>query len=150
MDIVAQEKKTNKRYLPHTLDTRVGAVNLYRFTHDIDFVLRRYHISKASLMRWNKQFDGTRESLMDKSQCPHRGRAEVDSGLSSPDAEHQYLRTVRKALAGKKAAVAIPAPCTGFLSVWAAVERWNPPGKSPNTWDIMIHQQNWAKSGKWT
>ncbi|MCD8054939.1 MAG: DDE-type integrase/transposase/recombinase [Lachnospiraceae bacterium] len=71
MDIVAQKKKQNKRYLPHTLTTRVGAVNLYRFTHDIDFVLRRYHISKASLMRWNKQFDGTKESLLDKSHRPH-------------------------------------------------------------------------------
>ena len=71
MDIVAQEKKTNKRYLPHTLTTRIGAVNLYRHTHDINFVLRRYHISKASLMRWNRQFDGTRESLKDKSHRPH-------------------------------------------------------------------------------
>ncbi len=53
----------DKRNLPHTLYTRVGAVNLYRYTCDIAFVLRRYHISKASLMRWNRQFDDTMESL---------------------------------------------------------------------------------------
>ena len=67
MDIVAQEKGKNKRYLPHTLSTKEGAVKLYRQTKDIDFVLRRYHISKASLMRWNKAYDGTKESLTAKS-----------------------------------------------------------------------------------
>lgn len=61
----------NKRYLPHELKTRINAVKLYRSTHDIGFVLRRYHISKSSLMRWNKRYDGTPESLMDKSHRPH-------------------------------------------------------------------------------
>lgn len=63
MSIVAQEEKSRKRYLPHTVSTKEGAVRLYRQTRDIDFVLRRYHISKASLMRWNKLYDGTRVSL---------------------------------------------------------------------------------------
>ena len=66
MDIVAQEKKNNKRYLPHTVSTKEGAVKLYRQTKDIDFVLRRYHISKASLMRWNRLYDGTKESLFER------------------------------------------------------------------------------------
>ena len=60
----------NKRYCPHQLKTRIYAVKLYRRTKDIDFVLRRYRISKASLMRWNKRYDGTKESLMDKSHRP--------------------------------------------------------------------------------
>ena len=51
MNIVAQKEEKNKRYLPHLLSTKEGAVKLYRQTKDIDFVLRRYHISKASLMR---------------------------------------------------------------------------------------------------
>ena len=72
MDIVADIKQKNKRYLPHELSTKVNSVKLYRQTNDIDFVLRRYHISKASLMRWNKQYDGTKESLMAKSHKPHR------------------------------------------------------------------------------
>ena len=60
----------NKRYLPHDLNTRLYAVKLYRSVHDVNFVIRRYHISKASLMRWNKLYDGTKESLMDKSHRP--------------------------------------------------------------------------------
>ncbi len=157
MDIAAQEKKTNKRYLPHTLDTRVDAVNLCRYTHDIDFVLRRYHISKASLMRWNKQFDGTRESLLDKSHRPHsqHPNAHTEEELKWIRDYHRRMPNISICeLYGKllqeKGCRRHLAPCTGFLSVWATVERWNPPGKSPNTWDIMIHQQNWAKSGKWT
>ena len=71
MSIVAQEEKSRKRYLPHTVSTKEGAVRLYRQTRDIDFVLRRYHISKASLMRWNKLYDGTRVSLAPRSHRPH-------------------------------------------------------------------------------
>ena len=68
MSIIAQ----NKRYLPHEITTKENAVKLYRLTKDIGFVCRRYHISKASLMRWNKQYDGNRESLAAKSHRPHR------------------------------------------------------------------------------
>lgn len=70
MESVAQETKKNKRYLPHEVTTKVSSVKLYRQTKDIGFVCRRYHISKASLMRWNKQYDGTRESLTPKSHRP--------------------------------------------------------------------------------
>ena len=41
MVIVAEVKQKNKRYLPHTVSTKEGAVKLYRQTRDIDFVLRR-------------------------------------------------------------------------------------------------------------
>ena len=70
MESIAQKSKQNKRYLPHELSTKAQAVNLYRGTKDISFVCRRYHISKASLMRWNKLYDGTRESLLPKSHRP--------------------------------------------------------------------------------
>lgn len=60
-----------KRYLPHEITTKVQSVQLYRQTKDISFVCRRYHISKASLMRWNKLYDGTKESLLPKSHKPH-------------------------------------------------------------------------------
>ena len=59
MAIIAQ----TKRYLPHEISTKVQSVQLYRRTKDISFVCRRYHISKASLMRWNKLYDGTKASL---------------------------------------------------------------------------------------
>ena len=66
MDIIAQ----NKRYLPHEITTKINTVKLYRESKDIGFVCRRYHISKASLMRWNKLYDGTKESLLPKSHRP--------------------------------------------------------------------------------
>ena len=66
MSTIAQ----NKRFLPHDLNTRFYAVSLYRQVKDVNFVIRRYHISKASLMRWNKLFDGTKESLADRSHRP--------------------------------------------------------------------------------
>ena len=60
----------SQRYLPHKLDTKFHATKLYRSGYSVDFVCRRYHISKSSLMRWNKKFDGTKESLLDKSHRP--------------------------------------------------------------------------------
>ena len=68
MNSIAQ----TKRYLPHEITTKVQSVKLYRQTKDISFVCRRYHISKASLMRWNKQYDGTKASLVPKSHRPHK------------------------------------------------------------------------------
>ena len=60
----------SNRYLPHELQTRFHAVSLYRTGVPVAFVCRRYHISKSSLMRWNKRFDGSMESLADKSHKP--------------------------------------------------------------------------------
>jgi len=60
----------SQRYLPHQLNTKFYAVKLYRTGVGVDFVCRRYHISKSSLMRWNKKFDGTKESLTNKSHRP--------------------------------------------------------------------------------
>lgn len=57
--------------MPHDLKTKLKAVKAYRYTLDIDYVLRKYHVSKASLMRWNKLYDGTKESLMPKSHRSH-------------------------------------------------------------------------------
>lgn len=66
-----KDYSTKKRYCPHEITTKVYAVKLYRQTKDISYVCRRYKISKASLMRWNKLYDGTRESLLPKSHRPH-------------------------------------------------------------------------------
>ena len=69
-------EKNKRRYLPHKLQTRIHAVQLYRVkrngkrVNSVDFVCRRYHCSKASLMRWNAAYDGTPESLQDKSHRP--------------------------------------------------------------------------------
>ncbi len=60
----------NIRYLPHTLNTRYHAVKTYRNGASVGFICRRYKVSKASLMRCNKRFDGTKESLRDNSHRP--------------------------------------------------------------------------------
>ena len=60
----------SQRYLPHEIQTRLHAVKLYRSGESVSFVCRRYKISKSSLMRWNRKFDGSKESLADKSHSP--------------------------------------------------------------------------------
>ena len=60
----------SQRYLPHEVQTRFHAVRLYRSGLSVSFVCRRCKISKSSLLRWNKRFDGTKESLLDKSHRP--------------------------------------------------------------------------------
>ena len=67
MRIIAQKQ----RYMPHEISTRVNAVKAYRETGDVRYVCRKYHVSKASLMRWNKRYNGERESLLDRSHRPH-------------------------------------------------------------------------------
>ena len=61
---------TSISHYPHSLNTKYYAVLLYRNGNPISFVCRRYKCSKASLMRWNKKFDGTKDSLIDKSHKP--------------------------------------------------------------------------------
>ena len=45
---------------------------MYRNCGDINYVCRKYHISRTSLWRWNKAYDGTKESITDKSHKPKR------------------------------------------------------------------------------
>ena len=65
-------ENNKKRYLPHDINTRKYAVEMYRNCGDIEYVCRKCHISRISLWRWNKIYDGTKESIMDKS---HRLRS---------------------------------------------------------------------------
>lgn len=76
-----------QRYLPHLLDTRFNAVLLYRKGYSLKIVCRKYRISKASLIRWNKRFDGTKASLVDKSHKPHTPHKNKHS-----DIELQWIR----------------------------------------------------------
>ena len=70
MNNIIPQKNKNKRYLPHEIKTRKYAVEMYRNCGDIDYVCRKYHISRTSLWRWNKKYDGTIESITDKSHRP--------------------------------------------------------------------------------
>lgn len=156
MDIVAQEKKNNKRYLPHTVSTKEGAVKLYRQSKDVDFVLRRYHISKASLMRWSKLYDGTKESLMPKSHRPHsqHPNAHTEEELSWIRNYHRRNPNISICeLYGKlrqeKLIVDTPDHCIACLSGSATGRKWNPRRRNPSIWATTIHLQSWGKSGKW-
>jgi len=60
----------NIRYYPHDLNTKFYAIQLYMKGYPLKIVCRRYHISKSSLLRWKKKYDGTKESLIDKSHKP--------------------------------------------------------------------------------
>ena len=55
---------------PHLLETKYRAVLLFRRWNDANALCRRYHISRASLYRWNARYDGTKDSLRDKSHRP--------------------------------------------------------------------------------
>ena len=70
MNIINESNEKGKRYLPHELKTRLNAVLTYRGGNSIDYVCRKYHISRVSLYRWNKAYNGTKESLIDKSHKP--------------------------------------------------------------------------------
>lgn len=70
MNIIYENQRKSESYLPHELNTRYYAVLSYRNGNKATYVCRKYHISKASLSRWNRKFDGTKESLKDKSHKP--------------------------------------------------------------------------------
>jgi transposase InsO family protein len=59
-------------YPPHELKTKYHACLSYASGFStVAYICRRYHISKASLMRWMTIFDGTERSLVNKSHRPH-------------------------------------------------------------------------------
>lgn len=66
------EIKKSTRYLPHKIENRIAAVKMLRNSPrgSIASICRKYHISRSSLWRWNKKYNDTKESLMDKSHKP--------------------------------------------------------------------------------
>jgi transposase len=70
MNIINQNCKKSERYLPHEINTRYYAILSYKNGNKASYICRKYHISKSSLSRWNRKFDGTKESLIDKSHKP--------------------------------------------------------------------------------
>lgn len=67
---IPQKTENTKRYLPHDIKTKENAVKTYLNNRDIEYTCRKYHISRSSLWRWVKKYDGTKESLEDKSHKP--------------------------------------------------------------------------------
>ena len=60
------------QYVSHDLNTRFHACKTYSSNiYSVKDICRLYHCSKASLMRWMKRYDGTKDSLKDLSKRPH-------------------------------------------------------------------------------
>ena len=53
--IITENLNNTQRYIPLTLEIRLATVKTYRNINSINFICRRYKISKTSLMRWNKK-----------------------------------------------------------------------------------------------
>ena len=60
--IMTENLQKTQRSIPHTLETRLATVKIYRNKNSINFIRRRYKVSKAFLIRWNKKYDGTKVS----------------------------------------------------------------------------------------
>ncbi len=59
-------------------------------------ICRKYHISKASLMRWMKKFDGTKESLLDASKKPKSIHPKAKSHINVGALERMFARIRKK------------------------------------------------------
>ena len=156
MDIVTQEKMRNKRYLPHELTTKIKSVQLYRSTKDVDFVCRRYHISKASLMRWNKRYDGSKGSLVAGSHRPHSAHPNAHTAEELTWIQNYHRRNPNISICelyGKlhqeKGYTRHPGSLYRVfvrLGYRKAVESTKKKSKHLAT---MRRQKSWGKSGKW-
>ena len=69
MNILTQENLIQERnYIPIDIETRFHACNRRVVSlRPIRKILSFYHVKRSSLYRWLKRFDGTKESLYDKS-----------------------------------------------------------------------------------
>ena len=72
MNILTQENLIQERnYIPIDIETRFHACNRQVISlRPIRKILPFYHVKRSSLYRWLKRFDGTKESLYDKSHKP--------------------------------------------------------------------------------
>lgn len=106
MDILTQERN----YTPIDLDTRFYACKRKRESNwKTRKVCSFYHIKKSSLQRWLKQFDGTKESLVDKS---HRPKTPHPKTLSE--------NTIRKVLNLKRRN-----PDSSYMEIYVKMHRNN-------------------------
>lgn len=63
---------------------KIKIINIYRNKTSVSFITSRYGISKATLMRWNKLYNGTNESLENKSRRPkHHPNSHTDQEITN-------------------------------------------------------------------
>lgn len=60
-----------KNNTPYTAREKEKALKLLQRTKDMIFVAHRYHCTVRTLYRWKRSYDGTLESLENKSSRPH-------------------------------------------------------------------------------
>ena len=60
-----------KNNTPYTAREKEKALKLLQRTKDMVFVAHRYHCTVRTLYRWKRSYDGTLESLENKSSRPH-------------------------------------------------------------------------------
>ena len=120
MDILAQKRQRN--YSPHSPETRLHACKRVR---ESGWTAKRAcshcHVSRASLWRWLKAFDGTEESLADRSHRPH-----------SP-----HPRTTSKKAAYKVACYRKRNPGDSSVDIWAKTRKSGYPISYPTCLRIL-------------
>ena len=81
-----------KNNTPYTAREKEKALKLLQRTKDMVFVAHRYHCTVRTLYRWKRSYDGTLESLENKSSRPHS----VHPRAHTPEEVNLILRLVRR------------------------------------------------------
>ena len=106
MVIVSQERN----YIPIDLGTRLNVCKRIKESHwKISKACSFYHVKRSSVFRWLKKFDGSKESLMDKSHKP-----------KSPHPKTLSQETIEKVLNLKRRN-----PDITYLDIWLKMRRNN-------------------------
>ena len=146
-----------RRYLPHEITTKIHSVETYRQTSDIGYVCRKYHVSKASLMRWNKRYDGTRESLAKRSHRPlhQHPRAHSEEELKWITDLHRRnpnisLCEMYGKLVAKKGYSRLPGSLYRVFVRLGYRRQVESTKRNQNTWEHTIRRSSLVRSGKRT
>ncbi len=96
-----------RRYLPHEIITRLKSVELANAGEELQVIVRRYKISRSSLWRWRKRYDGSRDSLIDHSHRPTSRHPKAHS-----DVELKWISDLRRRN-----------PHHSYLELWVKLKR---------------------------
>jgi len=96
-----------RRYLPHEVITREKSVELANAGEELQIIVRRYKISRSSLWRWRKRYDGSRESLLDHSHRPKSRHPHAHT-----DIELKWINDLRRRN-----------PHHSYLELWVKLKR---------------------------
>jgi len=104
MTIIAQERN----YIPVDIETRYHAVQRrIESKWKVKKILSFYHVKKSSLYRWLKQYDGSKESLKDKSHRPQK----------------KHPRSIKEKIIKKIINLQKREPNRSFLEIWVKLKR---------------------------